>query len=287
MVRKIIQIASTLVMNANLSGLATGRIWQGRSKRVCVPGLNCYSCPAALGACPLGALQMAIASFGVAAMLYVVGMLMIAGVIFGRVVCGFLCPFGLVQELISLPLMKLKINRFMNRFKSRFKNNLKPHKNLNYIFLIIFVFLFPLIAYASTGLGSPAFCKYICAAGTLQAGVPLMLLDARLRDAVGILHSWKIFLALCMIIACAFIYRPFCRICPLGAIYGLFNKIALVGMAVDENKCTNCGGCKRSSIGCPMQTYCTSNGCIRCGKCTKKCPSAAIKFELRFRNQRS
>ena len=51
-----IQAAATLLQNANLRGFFTGRIYQGASKSVCVPGLNCYSCPGAVGACPLGSL---------------------------------------------------------------------------------------------------------------------------------------------------------------------------------------------------------------------------------------
>ena len=58
MKRKIIQIAAALLMNGNLSGFLKGKIYRGPLKQVCVPGLNCYSCPAAVTACPLGALQL-------------------------------------------------------------------------------------------------------------------------------------------------------------------------------------------------------------------------------------
>lgn len=270
MVRQIVQLACALAMNANLSGFVTGKIWQGQSKRLCVPGLNCYSCPAAVGACPLGSLQLALASGGVTALAYVCGILLLVGAILGRAVCGFMCPFGLIQDLINAPFRKI-INANSHR---RFW---KPVKNMNYIVLFLFVCLFPLAAYASTGLGSPAFCKYICPAGTLQAGIPLVLLNDQLHDAVGMLFNWKIFILACMLIACTFIRRPFCRICPLGAIYGLFNKISVVGMAVDGSRCTRCGIC---TSGCPMQTECYAKACIRCGQCAKDCPTKAVKYTV-------
>ena len=55
--RSVVQWLSTLLYNANLPGFVQGRIYRGPLKSVCVPGLNCYSCPGAVGACPLGSLQ--------------------------------------------------------------------------------------------------------------------------------------------------------------------------------------------------------------------------------------
>lgn len=48
--RTLIQILTAFLYNGNLPGFLNGRIWQGPSKSICVPGLNCYSCPGALGA---------------------------------------------------------------------------------------------------------------------------------------------------------------------------------------------------------------------------------------------
>ena len=52
-----IQAAATLLTNIHLPNFFKGKIYQGNAKTVCVPGLNCYSCPAATGACPIGAFQ--------------------------------------------------------------------------------------------------------------------------------------------------------------------------------------------------------------------------------------
>ena len=76
-----------------------GTIYQGNSKKFCAPGLNCYSCPGAVAACPLGALQASLNSFPTALPLYMLGILLLFGALLGRAVCAFLCPFGLIQEL--------------------------------------------------------------------------------------------------------------------------------------------------------------------------------------------
>ena len=55
-----IQAATTLITNGYLPGYIQGTIYSGPLKKACVPGLNCYSCPGALGSCPIGSLQAVI-----------------------------------------------------------------------------------------------------------------------------------------------------------------------------------------------------------------------------------
>lgn len=77
--------------------------------------------------------------------------------------------------------------------------------------------------------------------------------------------------------ACVFIYRAFCRfLCPLGAIYGMFAKVAVIGIKVEPAKCVDCGKC----VGCcPMDIrYVGDHECIHCGKCIDACPTNAITF---------
>ena len=57
-----IQAAATLLTNIHIPNLFKGKIYQGNVKTMCVPGLNCYSCPAATGACPIGAFQAVVGS---------------------------------------------------------------------------------------------------------------------------------------------------------------------------------------------------------------------------------
>ena len=177
-----VQIVFTAVTNGYLLGFLTGRIYTGPTKAACVPGLNCYSCPGALGSCPIGSLQAVLGSRDYKFSFYAVGFLLFFGSLFGRFVCGWLCPFGLVQDLLyKIPL-----------FKKR--KNLPGHKVLiwaKYVILVLFVILLPLLVVDFTGQGAPWFCKYICPSGTLAAGIPLVLLNENLKLAVGNLFFWK------------------------------------------------------------------------------------------------
>ena len=95
-----IQAAATLLTNIHVPNFFKGTIYQGPGKAVCVPGLNCYSCPAATGACPIGSFQAIVGSSKFSFSYYVTGLLILIGVLLGRFVCGFLCPFGWLQELL-------------------------------------------------------------------------------------------------------------------------------------------------------------------------------------------
>lgn len=263
--RKVIQLVSALIYNANLKGFFQGSIYQGNLKNMCVPGLNCYSCPGAVAACPLGSLQSAIGSASFKLPYYIVGLLLLFGVLFGRLICAFLCPFGLIQELLyKIPAKKLKKSR-----ATRWLSWLK------YVILAVFVIYLPLYLAAATGVGSPAFCKWICPAGTLEAGVPLVSANQDLQNMIGWLFHWKVLVLLATLTASVFIYRPFCRfLCPLGAIYSFFNRFAFFGVRVDEAKCSHCGKCVRA---CKMDVKkINDRECIRCGECRSVCEFDAI-----------
>ena len=120
--RLMVQIAAAAVSNGYISGFLNGTIYQGSLKQFCVPGLNCYSCPGALGSCPIGALQAVLGSPGKHFSFYVIGFLMMVGALAGRFACGWLCPFGLLQELIyKIPGLRkgksLPGHRFLKYFK--------------------------------------------------------------------------------------------------------------------------------------------------------------------------
>ncbi len=266
--RRLIQLYAALLYNAHAKGFITGNIYTGATKILCVPGLNCYSCPGAVGACPLGALQNAIASSRNRTPVYVLGILMLYGLILGRTICGYLCPVGLVQELLhKLPTPKIK--------KSRITYVLSFFK---YVLLVVLVVAVPLW-FAFQSLPLPAFCKFICPAGTLEGAVGLLSHpeNADKFSMLGGLFTWKMIVALLLIGLCIFIYRGFCRfICPLGAFYGLFSRVALVGVRVDCGKCTGCGKCVRE---CPMDIrHVGDHECVSCGKCISTCPTKAIEL---------
>lgn len=260
--RKLIQVICAILYNCNFVGFAKGSIYQGPIKGACVPGLNCYSCPGAVASCPLGSLQSALVSSKYKFPYYILGILLLFGVLFGRFICGFLCPFGLIQELLfKIPTPKLKKNRF-----TRFLSYLK------YVILVVFAILIPII------LLKPGFCKYICPAGTLEAGIPLVVGNQQLQSLTGNLYIWKIALLILMIVSAIFIFRSFCRfICPLGAIYSFFNRIALFGVQVDKEKCDHCNACVHH---CNMDVKKVGDHeCIQCGECAKHCHACAISFK--------
>lgn len=267
--RRLIQLYTALLYNAHVKGFISGTIYTGNSKLLCVPGLNCYSCPGAVGACPLGALQNAIASSGSRAPTYIMGILMLYGLILGRTICGFLCPFGLLQELLhKFPTPKLPKGRVTRALSW-----------LKYVLLFVFVVIIPL-AYALQNLTLPAFCKFICPAGTLEGAVGLLAnpINADKYPMLGLLFTEKFVILVAIITICVFVYRAFCRfLCPLGAIYGLLARIAVISVKVDVPNCIDCGRCVQH---CKMDIrHVGDHECIHCGECIDVCPTKAISFK--------
>jgi len=266
--RRLMQLYFALLFNANLKGFVSGRIYQGQSKQFCVPGINCYSCPGATGACPLGSLQGAF-SADRSTLFYVCGILMLQTVLLGRMICGWLCPFGLIQELLyRIPTPKLKkgpVTRILSWMK--------------YVLLAVFVFVIP-VTYAFRDIPLPAFCKFICPAGTLEGGLALLAnqVNESYFAMLGPLFTWKFLLMVSILTGCIFAFRLFCRfLCPLGAIYGLGNKLSFFGIQLDEHKCIDCGKCLRT---CEMDIcHVGDRECISCGECIDVCPTQAIRFK--------
>ncbi len=266
--RKLMQLYFALLFNANLKGFISGNIYKGNSKILCSPGINCYSCPGAVGACPLGSLQ---GSFSAdrSTLFYVGGILVLYGLMLGRMICGWLCPFGLIQELVY----KVKTPKLKKNYVTRLLSYLK------YPILVFFVFIVPII-YAFRDTPLPAFCKYICPAGTLEGGIGLLsnVVNESYFSMLGPLFTWKFLLMVSILVGCVFIFRLFCRfLCPLGAFYGLFNKLSFFGIKVDAGKCTNCGLCVSH---CKMDIrHAGDPECISCGECVSVCPTKAIRWK--------
>lgn len=279
--RKWIQAASALIFNADIPNFAKGSINMGPGKQVCVPVLNCYSCPGAVGACPIGSAQAVLSDRKHSFPFYVLGLVLLFGLILGRIICGFLCPFGWIQGLLhKIPVKKPRIPRKIDR----------PLRYGKYLILIVFVVALPVLAADAFGMGSPWFCKWICPAGTLEGGIPLILANENLKNMAGGLFYWKLSLLIATVVASVLIYRPFCKYaCPLGAFYALLNKIAVLRMKLDRESCISCGKCVKI---CPMQVDVlkdiNSAECIRCGRCADACPTGAIELtagKIKLKNQ--
>ena len=268
--RKLVQLYAALLYNANLKGFIDGHIYTGPLKSACVPGFNCYSCPGAIASCPLGALQNALNASWHTAPWYMLGILSLFGVILGRTICGWLCPLGLIQELLhKIPVPKIK--------KSVATRGLSY---LKYVFLVVFAIAIPIWYGFNQHIPVPGFCKYICPAGTLEGAVGLLQNEANATSfyQLKILFTRKWVIMLIIGLACAFCYRSFCRfLCPLGAIYGFFNRFSLTGVRVDHDRCNGCGLCVRQ---CQMDVkHVGDHECISCGKCMDSCAQGAISLK--------
>ena len=268
-----VQAGATLLSNLHLPNFLKGSLYQGAGKAVCVPGLNCYSCPAASGSCPIGALQAAVGSPQYRFSYYIVGFLLLLGMLLGRAICGFLCPFGWLQELLH----KIPTKKFSSQ-------KLKPLRYLKYGILVVMVCMLPVLAANDVGIGDPFFCKYLCPQGVLEGAIPLSLVNPSIRAALGKLFSWKLSILLTIIVLSVLFFRPFCKwLCPLGAFYALLNRMSLFRMQVDRDKCVSCGQCAKA---CKMDVDVTKTPnhteCIRCGMCARACPTCAVHFRYGF-----
>jgi ferredoxin-type protein NapH len=220
------------------------------------PGLNCHSCPAAVFACPIGGLQHFLAARQVP--LYLVGALGLIGLTTGRLSCGWLCPFGLVQDLVH----RLPVPKWPPR---------RQWPWLRFAVLVVLVLALPFLT------GEQWFSK-LCPAGTLQAGIPWVVMSEAVRSQAGGWFAFKV-ATLCGLLGwMAITRRPFCRFfCPLGAIYALFNPISLFRVRLDAGACGRCESCRQA---CPVEidppSEVNSMRCIHCLECVRACPSGAL-----------
>jgi ferredoxin-type protein NapH len=246
--RALVQLGATVVFNSAF--LAP---WL---KAVPCVGFNCYACPAAIFACPIGSLQHFIIIRQVP--LYLLGFLGLIGGLAGRLSCGWLCPFGFLQDLLyKIPLPKWRVS---NRF-ARFR----------YVIFAVLVVAIPFVTL------EPWFCK-LCPAGALEAGLPLAIIDAEIRALAGVLFAVKMIILAAFLLWMIVTTRPFCRfVCPLGSVYAPFNRISGIRLHLDQAQCRECDICARA---CPTALYppteIDSEGCIRCLECLKVCPHHAL-----------
>lgn len=265
-IRLLIQWCCLVVTNSYLGFVKTKQVYQGELKSSCVPFLNCHSCPSAFFSCPVGTIQhfMTMHKFPY----LVAGYLAVIGITVGGLACGWLCPFGLIQDLFY----KIK------SIKIRLPEKLSV---LRYLLLLFLVILFPLIT-------QETWFSKLCPMGTIQAAIPWVLWNpiipvygepAVSTQALGFLFIVKILIAFVFLGLFVIAKRPFCRIaCPLGALFGFFNKYSVLQLEVNTKDCKDCQKCREK---CPVDINISddpkSSSCVRCFSCLK-CENVKVRL---------
>ena len=292
---------------------------------ISIPILACYYPNGRTVTCPLWQLQAYIFPFwnyprgyevfystsGLEKIAIVLGMTATAAVILGRFFCGWLCPFGLFQDLLTRLRKALRFRHLS--FKD--KTNAKLGQS-RYVILAVFLILSVIFgSYAifgtqlipGTNPGGPEgteagivgninepFCLVCpmrplcvlieCGIGSMKYSYVSAITYGPLWISGGYISSINLSIFAAVIIL-AFAFRRFwCRICPLGGLTALFStftpfkQIALTRLQKDEYKCTKCGVCKRV---CPTQATAmyeqkggdvTESKCMLCARCVEICP---------------
>jgi len=210
----LIQTASLFLLNPYIGNFFTGRLYTGSLKIFPFPVLNCWSCPAAVFACPIGALSnlVALKKFP----FYVLGITILASYK-KNIFCGYICPFGLFQELIyKIPFYKVSKKRG-DIFSKVYLVLDRPLKKLKYIALIILVLAVPFFFHKNI------FC-ILCPPAFLESSLPFLVTFPYLRDYIGFWFYFKVFVFVLFILLSLVIMRPFCRyFCPLKGAFDLVN----------------------------------------------------------------
>lgn len=198
----------------------------------------------------------------------IIGLSIISAVLFGPIICGFICPFGAIQDLLSRvgkKIFKRKYNTFVSK---------KIDDKLKYLRYIVLVLTLILTATSS-----------IILLEALNPYHAFLSIFNRKFSALGFIG----FLILAIVIITSlFIQRPWCKyLCPYGAFLGLFNKIKVFRVVRNRETCV---ACKRCSKECPMSIdvhkpqEVRELSCISCMECVgeKVCPkNSTIAFTSR------
>ncbi len=254
--RQLSQLSGTVLSNSYIGTLFTRSVNTNALKGICVPFLNCYSCPSALFSCPVGTLQhfMAIRAIPY----YLLAFLALIGLTIGRMACGWVCPFGFLQDLMyRIKSMKITLPFYL--------------KYVKYAVLLLLVIVLPY------NTGEMYFSK-LCPMGTLTAGIPWALWNPSYSDTgrlvlpngPGLLFYLSLLILAGFMVWFVFSKRPFCRaVCPVGAIFSVFNRYSMIRLSVGRN----CDGCDICQVNCPVDLNVSmdfdSGECIRCLECTR------------------
>lgn len=249
--RRAVQFGSLLLLHSS---------WGAEAKWLCLPVLNCHSCQLAWFACPIGVL-VHYAGLHVFPFL-AVGTVLLLGVLGGRILCGWVCPFGFLQDLLhKLPGPKFRLPAWTSWIK--------------YAVLVVTVLLLPFILGAAT---LASFCRF-CPASALQVTAPRLVGSG--AAALSAMTVVKLAVLVLVLLAATMSSRAFCRVlCPIGAMLAPFNYLSLWKIRPPTEHCRQCAACREA---CPeggrpgdrIAAGVAPNralDCIVCHECQKACP---------------
>ncbi|HLA83995.1 MAG TPA: 4Fe-4S binding protein [Thermoguttaceae bacterium] len=240
------------------TAFATIWLWPfARLHTMCSPVFHCHACPLATFACPIGV----IAHFSALHVFpfITLGVIVVFGALFGGFMCGWVCPFGFLQDLFAkIPTPKLTLPAWSGYMR--------------YVVLVVFVLIGPYLfaekpVVTLGGEEIPLFICRVCPAGALEGAAPNVA-AAMATDTQPI--PWpstlKIVILGLFLIAVFFLRRPWCTLfCPLGAIYGLFNYVSFFLLRFHNNKCIDCKNCRSlCQYGGRTDVRVHSTSCNRC-----------------------
>lgn len=218
---------------------------------VCGPVFHCYSCPMAFVACPIGILGHFAAWHMIP--FIALGTLILVGAMIGTAVCGWMCPFGLLQDMLG----KIPVRKF----------NLPDWTGYGrYVALIGLVLVIPFLY----GVGHWLFFCSVCPAGALEGGMYNVAQQAQAGEPIVWPNAIKMTILIGLIVSSIFILRPWCTVlCPLGGIFALFNRFSAFNLRFNDPSCKTCGACAdRCRYGVLPAEDVNNARCIRCLECT-------------------
>ncbi|TQV61823.1 MAG: 4Fe-4S binding protein [Sulfurovum sp.] len=201
-------------------------------------------------------------------------------IILNKAFCGWMCPLGFFQEMITIIGKKLKIKQI----KSLDRETLKKVRPIKWFIFAFLVLIFPFLAglgFVGHELGNP-YCN-ICPSRiltTLATGDISQLYVDKSNMTLMILSLIADFLFGLMIAMALFVRQPFCRICPMLPLQSVFKKVGLLRLVKNgSDKCSSCSNCAKE---CPMDIFEITNiesnknitytDCTLCGRCVEFCP---------------
>lgn len=205
-------------------------------------------------------------------------------VLLNKAFCGWICPLGFFQELVSIIGQKLGLKK-TESLNHQLVKRLRPVK---WLILVLLVFGLPIlsgIGFVSHDLGDP-FCK-ICPSRiltTLATGDTSQLYVDSSSVSYMTLSIIADFMFGLMIALALTIRQPFCRICPMLALHAVFRKIGLIRLIKHAKpRCEKCGLCAKA---CPMDIKeihtdmdnknVLFSDCTLCGRCVEFCPDKDV-----------